>query len=163
MPKKQPHPEIIAALKKGNFFIECPDTGDDVSLRTAALFDQDHFTEEALAYYQEQLAFIGEEKTRLKALKAAGSTRSESGALATNIGKILERLAPTLDTFPFGHHDCRSLFDPIDYIIFEGLSGKGRVDRIIFTDIKTGKARLTTKQKEIKTVVQNKHLSFKKY
>ena len=62
MPKKQPHKEIIIALKKGNFFIECPETGDDIALSKSPLFDQDNFTEEALAYYQEQLTFIREEK-----------------------------------------------------------------------------------------------------
>jgi predicted Holliday junction resolvase-like endonuclease len=80
-----------------------------------------------------------------------------------NIGFILERLAPTLDTFPFSHHDCRSLFDPIDYVIFEGLSQKGRVDKIIFTDIKTGKARLKPRQREIKAVIEQKNLNFQKY
>ena len=163
MPKKQPHQEIIAALKKGNFFIECPESGTDVALSKAPLFDQDNFTDEALAYYQEQLAFIREEKQRLKVLKAAGATKSEIGAQAVNIGFILERLAPTLDTFPFSHHDCRSLFDPIDYVIFEGLSQKGRVDKIIFTDIKTGKARLKPRQKEIRSVIERKNLSFKTY
>ena len=163
MPKKQPHSEIIAALKKGNFFIECPNTGTDIALNKAPLFDQDNFTDEALAYYQEQLAFIREEKQRLKALRAAGATKSETGAQAVNIGFILERLAPTLDTFPFSHHDCRSLFDPIDYIIFEGLSQKGRVEKIIFTDIKTGKARLKPRQREIRSVIEQKNLSFKTY
>jgi predicted Holliday junction resolvase-like endonuclease len=163
MAKKHPHKEIIAALKKGNFFIECPEMGTDVALSKAPIFDEDNFTEEALAYYQEQLAFIREEKARLKVLRATGAMKSETGALVTNIGKILERLAPTLNTFPFSHHDCRSLFDPIDYIIFEGLSQKGRVDKIIFTDIKTGKAPLKPRQKQIKAVVQNKNLSFKRY
>jgi len=163
MPKKKPHGEIIAALKRGNFFIECPDTGTDVALSKAPLFDQDNFTEEALAWYQEQLAFIRGEKARLKALKAAGATKSETGAQAVNIGFILERLAPTLDSFPFSHQDCRSLFDPIDYVIFEGLSGKGRVDKIIFTDIKTGKARLKPRLREIRAVIEEKSLSFRKY
>ena len=163
MPKMQSHREIIAALKKGHFFIECPETGQDVSLSKAPIFDQDNFTEEALSYYQERLAFIREEKARLKAVRAAGASKSEVGALFTNVGKILERLAPTLDSFPFSHHDCRSLFDPIDYVIFEGLSRKGRVDKIVFTDIKTGKARLNFRQKEIKAVVENKGLTFKRY
>ena len=163
MPKKQPHQEIIAALKKGNFFIECPDTGEDISLKKAPVFDQDNFTEGALAYYEEQLQFIREEKRRLRELKAAGATKSETGAQAVNLGKIFERLAPTLGTFPFSHHDCRSLFDPIDYVIFEGLSQKGRVEKIIFTDIKTGRARLQTRQKEIKAAVQEKNISFRTY
>ena len=59
--------------------------------------------------------------------------------------------------------DCRSLFDPIDYVIFEGLSKKRKVERIIFTDIKTGSARLKTNQKEIKELVEKKKVNFDLY
>ena len=61
------------------------------------------------------------------------------------------------------HNDCRSLFDPIDYIIFEGLHKKGVVSKIIFTDIKTGAARLKNNQKEIKLAIENKKIEFKTY
>lgn len=163
MPSKTKHQDIIAALKKSNFFIECPNTGDDVSLRQATIFDRDNFSEEALAYYEEQLAFVKAEKLRLKKMKEVGASRSEIGAEAINIGFILERLAPTLTGFPFDHQDCRSLFDPIDYVIFEGLSKNARVERIIFTDIKTGKARLKLRQREIRQVVGKKKITFKTY
>ena len=47
------------------------------------------------------------------------------------------------------------MFD-IDYIIFEGLSEKKRVEKIIFMDIKSGKARLSQKQKKIKAAIEIK-------
>jgi predicted Holliday junction resolvase-like endonuclease len=49
--------------------------------------------------------------------------------------------------FSFDRNDCRSLFDPIDYIIFEGLSKKNSVSKILFTEIKTGRLVLTTIKK----------------
>ena len=55
------------------------------------------------------------------------------------------------------------MFDPIDYVIFEGLSEKQKVEKIIFMDIKSGKARLSQKQKKIKEAVDNKHVQFKTY
>ena len=55
------------------------------------------------------------------------------------------------------------MFDPIDYVIFEGLSEKQKVDNIIFVDIKSGGARLTQKQKKIKQVVKDKKVVFKTY
>jgi predicted Holliday junction resolvase-like endonuclease len=55
------------------------------------------------------------------------------------------------------------LFDPIDYVIFEGLSQKGTVDKIFFVDVKTGNARLSKKQKAIKEAVENNQLKFKTY
>ena len=160
---KSKHQEIIKTLQTGNFYLECPSTNEEVSLKTLQLFDNENFTEAALEIYEQQLAQIKETKARLKRIKEVGASRSESGAHATNIGFILERLAPTMGSFRFNHNDCRSLFDPIDYVIFEGLSQKGKVDKIFFVDIKTGNARLSSKQREIKAVINDKKVNFKKF
>lgn len=161
--KNSKHQEIIDTLVKGNFFAECPNCNEEISLRKAGLFDNDNFSDEALEIYQQQLQEIKERKEELKKLRERGTTKSEVGAKSTNIGFILERLAPTLGSFRFNHNDCRSLFDPIDYIIFEGLSTKGQVDKLFFVEIKTGAAPLSRKQKEIKTVINDKKVNFKKY
>ena len=76
---------------------------------------------------------------------------------------MLERIAPSLDGFKFEQNDCRSLFDPIDYVIFEGLTKKGKVDKIIIVDIKSGNARLSGKQRKIKELVNDKKVEFKTY
>lgn len=65
--------------------------------------------------------------------------------------------------FHFDRNDCRSLFDPIDYVIFEGLSKKGTVNKIIFSDIKTGHSQLMVKQKQIKSLVEKKRVVWDTY
>ena len=79
------------------------------------------------------------------------------------MGFILERLAPVLAEFPFDKNDCRSLFDPIDYVIFEGLQKTGKVQKIFFVDIKSGKAKLKPNQKAIKQMIEQKKVEFKNY
>jgi len=155
--------EIIATLKKGQFYAECPCCGEDLNLKKTSLFENNDFTPDALEIYKAQLEEIKEKKEVLKKLKEMGAEKSKKGAKAINIGFILERIAPTMDSFRFNHNDCRSLFDPIDYIIFEGLSKKNKIDRIFFVDIKTGAAKLSKKQKEIKNVVTSGKIDFKKY
>ena len=154
---------IINTLIKGNFFAECSQCGTEFRLKDASLFDQDNFSVKALEMYQEQLEAIKEEKARLKKLKEQGNTRSQVGAKSVNIGFILERIAPVMGSFRFHHNDCRSMFDPIDYVIFEGLSEKGKVNKLFFIDIKTGGARLNNSQKEIKAVIEKKKVHLKKY
>lgn len=161
--KKSNHQDIIKTLKTGSFYLECPNTNEEFAIKTLQLFDNDNFTDEALEIYQQQLTDIRETKERLKKLKTIGATKSETGAHSVNIGFILERLAPTMGSFRFNHNDCRSLFDPIDYVIFEGLANKGQVDKIFFIDIKTGSARLNKRQREIKTVINSKKVNFKKF
>ncbi len=161
--KKSAHQEIIDTLHKGGFYTECPCCEEEISLKQTGLFDNENFSDKALAIYESQLALIKDRKNKLKKLREIGTMRSEAGAKSTNIGFILERLAPTMKHFRFNHNDCRSLFDPIDYVIFEGLSATGRISKIFFVDIKTGAARLSRRQKEIKSVITEQWVSFKKY
>ena len=161
--KKTKQQEIIETLKTGNFYIECSSCQEEVPLKQAALFDNKNFSDEALEVYNEQLEYIRQRKVELKSLKERGNTKSEIGALSTNFGFIMERIAPTLPTFRFKHNDCRSLFDPIDYVIFEGLTQNGTVDKIYFVDIKTGGARLNKRQKEIRNLINDKKVKFKKF
>ncbi len=106
---------------------------------------------------------LKEKANNLNQRRAAISKKSEVGARAVNVGFILERLAPSMKTFRFERNDCRSLFDPIDYVVFEGLSQKGVVSKILFADIKTGKAPLADNQKEIKALVEKKQVNWETY
>ena len=80
-----------------------------------------------------------------------------------NMGLILERLAPCMGTFRFERSDCRSLFDPIDYLIFEGLSEKDAVSRILFMEVKTGESPLKPTQRQIRSLVRSKRVSMSVY
>lgn len=154
---------LIATLKRGNFYAECPCCGETIKLGTAGLFYLNKFPPDSERLYEQKLIELKEKADALKSLRKSISEKSEIGARAVNIGFILERLAPSLETFRFNRNDCRSLFDPIDYIIFEGLSSKGKVTKIFFTDIKTGEARLRSSQKEIKNLIIKKRVSWDIY
>jgi predicted Holliday junction resolvase-like endonuclease len=163
MPRANHYKDIIKMLHTGNFFIECNQCSEELPLKKQHLFDNDNFSDEAWEIYDQQLQMVRDKKAELKRLREIGTTRSEIGALSVNIGLILERLAPTMPAFPFNHNDCRSVFDPIDYVIFEGLTKKGRVDKIYLIDIKSGNAKLSPRQKEIKAAINNKKIKFKKF
>ena len=156
--------EIIDILNSGNFFCECPcGCGEEIKLRDADLFYLDNFSKKGKEAKLTLLDDLRQQRLDLKERELNMTMRPRLTAKAVNIGFILERIAPTFDSFPFEHNDCRSLFDPIDYVIFEGLSKKGIVDKIIFTDIKTGAARLKNNQKEIKNLIREKKVDFITY
>ena len=146
--------KVIAELEDDGFYAECPCCGEPVKLSSAGLFYMDEFTPEARQRYEVACQGIAERKELLAAMRKKIKSGSERGAKAVNIGFVLERLAPGMKGFRFDKNDCRSLFDPIDYVIFEGLSAKGRVSRLIFADIKTGDARLQAGQKAIRAAVE---------
>ena len=157
--------ETLDALNNGKFHIECPSPScqKEIKLSEAGLFHLDNFTPESHDIYKRMLEEQKERRASLKERKLKIPKESEVKTKAVNLGFLLERLAPTLDGFTFNKNDCRSMFDPIDYVIFEGLNKKKKVDKIMFVDIKTGGARLTQKQKKIKQVVEDKKVEFKTY
>jgi len=69
-------------------------------------------------------------------------------------GQSAEKLAPFLDSFGFDPQRSQFLGQPIDYIVFEE-------EEIAFIEVKTGKARLTKKQRDIKKLVEDKKITWK--
>lgn len=156
--------EVIATLKSGNFYIECPcGCGEEIKLKDADLFYLDDFSKRGKEAQKILLEDLKQQRLDLKERELNMTKRPQLTSKAVNVGFILERIAPAFDNFPFEHNDCRSLFDPIDYIIFEGLNKNGIVNKIIFTDIKTGAARLKNNQKEIRSLIADKKIEFMVY
>lgn len=155
--------EIINTLEDNNFYVECPCCGEPVLLKDAGLFYLDDFSSEAEKLYQQKVVQCKIREKEIQEERKAISRRSETATTTINIGFILERIAPSMGGFPFNHNDCRSLFEPIDYIIFEGLNKKNSVSKILFTEIKTGKANLTKKEKEIRDLVEKKQVVWDTY
>lgn len=139
-----------------NIYAECSICGESFPLHKAAIFYADGKIPEKAAKIIERLKedlnerekLLTKSKKKLKE-KVGKATRS------INIGKNLERIAPVLEGFEFSVHDCRTLFDPIDYLVFDGLSRRnGIVDHIHFVEIKTGGAGLTKRQRQIRDAVE---------
>jgi len=155
--------EIIRTLEDAGFHAECPCCEESVLLRDCGLFYMDDFSERGQEVYEQYKLELQERKSELRERRRHISRSSETQARATNVGFILERLAPSLSTFRHQCGDCRSLFDPIDYVIFEGLCQNGIVSRIIFADIKTGNGSLSHRQREIRGLVNQKRVEFDTY
>jgi predicted Holliday junction resolvase-like endonuclease len=155
--------EIIRFLEARDFYAECPCCGRPVSLKRCGLFYLDDFTPQALRLYEEHQTELKERALELKQKPDKITSRAKKGAKHVNIGFILERLAPVLKGFRFARNDCRGIFDPIDYVIFENLSTKGLVSRILFAEVKSGQAPLTARQKEIRSLVKAKKVSLDIY
>jgi predicted Holliday junction resolvase-like endonuclease len=105
---------------------------------------------EYLRTLQEELKELDRENKRLLAALTTGFTKKSA---EVKLGKTVEKVLPALPGFPHDRGDCRGIFEPIDYIAFVGLC-RGNVTRLEFIDVKTGSARLSKVQKEIKDVVE---------
>jgi len=155
--------QFIRALETDGVYAECPACEDTIKLKDAGLFYLDSFSDTAREVSSVLKREQRERADELTARRKSICATSEVGAQTVNMGLILERLAPRMASFRFERSDCRSLFDPIDYLIFEGLSTKGVVSKIFFMEIKTGGSSLKPSQKQIRSLVQSKKVSLAVY
>lgn len=74
-------------------------------------------------------------------------------SLAVTAGKVHEQLVPYLPEFGFNPKDARFLGSPVDLVVFDGLAA-GDVRRVVFLEVKTGGAPLTTRERQVRDVIE---------
>lgn len=56
--------------------------------------------------------------------------------------------------------DCRFLGEPIDMVVFDGMS-ENRINKITFLDVKTGNAALNKHQRLVRDTIEDQKVKFK--
>ena len=118
----------------------------------------------ALENYEESIRQINQMKLdHVKELKKA-SEDALTKSRAVMRGQATEHLAPYIlkDTNP---KDYRFMGNPVDYILFDGLSDvldgeSDSIKSITFVDIKTGKSNLTKSQRRIRDAIASNLIKF---
>jgi len=155
--------ELIQALKRSQLYAECSLCGEEFSLSKSILFDGTKpFPAQALSVQQQYEEQFKErcEELRLKTKRA--TTGAQTTAKAVNVGKMLEKILPTIKDFKWTLPDCRFLGEPIDFITFKGLS-RGKLEFISFVEVKSGGARLNEHQKSVKDAIEDKKVVYKEF
>jgi predicted Holliday junction resolvase-like endonuclease len=155
MGEAQQAKQVINDLISRAFVGRCPHCDETFRLKSAGLFYISERSEEADALHSERTADVAQRSRELRERQVEIPKDAEARACATRIGQMAEHLAPTLDGFPFDSSDCRCLLKPIDYIVFDGLHSRQRVERIVFVDIKTGGSSLSGVQRSIRDAATN--------
>jgi predicted Holliday junction resolvase-like endonuclease len=81
-------------------------------------------------------------------------------------GQATEQLAPYINS-NYNPKDYKFMGDPIDYIIFDGMSDintkEDKIKKIILMDIKTGRSQLNKVQKAVKKCIEAGNIEFQVY
>jgi len=152
--------KLIIQMKSSRLYAECPRCLRESPLSKAILFDGlGDFPEPA---EQRRREMLEESKARLEALRkrrASAGPGAEKKAIEVGIGKIIERIVPTYRGFDMPTCNCRPLFDPIDMIVFNGLS-IANLESITFMEIKTGQSKLNKHQLLVREAVVEHKVRF---
>jgi len=156
--------DIIRILKSDrNLYGECLSCGGNFQLAKAELFYSDRFTPRAKERVEEWTEELEERIKQLREKQKKARERATKATTSVNVGKVIEKIVPALPCFKYNPQDCRGLFDPIDFIHFDGLSENGKVNFIRIIDLKTGRAGLNTRQIQIKDAIERKRVEWEVY
>lgn len=151
---------LIRKLRESNLYAECP-CGGEFKLSRSILFDGTKpFPEKALEIQKRLKEELKEREDKLKKRRKLATKKAQITTKAVNIGKILEKVLPTMKDFKWTVPDSKFLGDPIDLIVFNGLS-VNKVKSINFIEVKSGKARLNRHQKAIRDAIEAQKVSYK--
>lgn len=105
-------------------------------------------------------AAVRSSQTAYKRGVEAGREDSRKRARSVNLGQVVEHLVPFMPDFPFDPKDARFLGAPVDYIVFAGLREDDRVDEVVFVEIKSGKSKLSTRERSVKEAVEDGRVAY---
>jgi predicted Holliday junction resolvase-like endonuclease len=94
-------------------------------------------------------------KTEVQALIRDANKDAVNRSRATLLGKLLERVAPCFRRFAYDPRDMRCICDPVDYVLFDGLTVERQVRQIAFIEVKCGRSRLSSVQRSVREAVQS--------
>jgi len=151
--------QLIKDLKTSNLYAECP-CGQEFAISDAFLFDGTQpFPNEALTIQVELQKALDEQKAELAKQIKQITERTAKTTAAVNIGKSLEKILPVAKDFKWVVPDTKVLGDPIDMLIFNGLS-MGKVESLSFVEVKSGAARLNAHQRSIRDAIADDKVSY---
>ncbi len=151
--------KLIMNLKTSGLFAECP-CGEEFQISDAVLFDGiKPFPKEASDKQEELMLQLSDRAKLLEKKLKLATEKALKTTTAVNIGKSLEKILPVAKDFKWIVPDTKVLGDPIDLLVFNGLSN-GKVDSLSFVEVKSGAARLNAHQKSIKEAIEDHKVSY---
>ena len=77
-------------------------------------------------------------------------------------GQFSEQIAPYLPDFPYKPTEARFIGKPIDFVVFNGMDEK-KIDEVVFVEVKSGNAKLTEHEKNLKETIDKKRVKWVEY
>ena len=146
---------MIQSLKRSKLIAECPHCGEEFQLSESLLFDGgEKFPEKAEKIRLGMQEGLENRISDLEKLQKRTIRVSERSAISVGVGKNIEQVLPAHKNFNLITADCRFLGEPIDIILFDGVS-EDKIKRITFMDVKTGNASLNDHQKMIRDAIND--------
>lgn len=91
---------------------------------------------------------------------ASAGSKAIKGSQAAISGRVLEKFAPYVPGFAYNPRDARFIGDPVDFVIFDGLS-EGEVKGVVFLEVKSGAGALNGNERKVKAAVAERRVEWR--
>lgn len=118
----------------------------DLEEKELGLIDREYRLEK---HARQRVQEILKSKTEIQGLIRAASRDAVKRSRATLLGRLLERMAPCFRKVAYDPRDMRSICDPFDYVLFDGLTVERQVKEIVFIEVKCGRGPLSGVQRGV--------------
>jgi len=82
-----------------------------------------------------------------------------TGSQAAVAGRVFERVAPYLPGFGYNPKDVRFVGDPVDFVVFDGLS-EGSLRNVVFVEVKTGFGELNGNERHVRAAISERRVEW---
>lgn len=153
--------EMIRYLQSSKLYAACPHCNEEFGFAGTILFDgTGAFPTEAEQKRLELQEQLKQKQENLLKRQERADAGAEKKAIEVGVGKIIEKVLPTYKNFNMVATDCRFLGEPIDMVVFDGMS-ENKINKITFLDVKTGNAALNKHQRLVRDTIEDQKVKFK--
>jgi predicted Holliday junction resolvase-like endonuclease len=131
---------------------------NEITDRAQGLYDR--WREVDVAYIREEQNRLATADARLRLEQWVREKEKEiredaiAKSQAVTMGKVTEHFIPYLPEFGYNPQDARFIGNPIDFVVFDGLS-EGDLRQVVFVEVKTGGSVLSKRERWVRDVIQN--------
>lgn len=100
---------------------------------------------------EENKVKLDDERLKEEEDKIRKSAREEG---RKQIPKLLKKCVPVIYSHGYNPQDLKTLFDPVDFVIFDGMNLKDRIKQVVFFDGPAYDERRETIQTSVKRVIE---------
>jgi predicted Holliday junction resolvase-like endonuclease len=157
--------KLLAELHGQSVHAACPECNEGFPLESWKFFTLDQEQgETAVSSWEEA---IKAERKKLEKILADLRARVSSGTKSGRLGTAVESIAPfhpAIGQALGNPRDVRFLGDPLDFVVFNGVTEHGRVESLLFAELKTGEdPDLNDAERRVRQLVRDKCVTFEPY
>jgi predicted Holliday junction resolvase-like endonuclease len=143
-----------------NIFGVCPHCQTLFRLSDIKVSYQRRFSEDWFDKLQSQQEKVEEEQMKLQETLQEIRRRTVERSRKVHLPRMLRQADPVFTPLGYYPQDVKAIFDPLDFVIFDGMNLHENVKRIVFVDEQTTNSEIRRVQSSIETAIRKDKYEF---